>query len=246
MLGCSGSGEADCASRDGAAFGNGDFDFGGVETASDFSSCGVGGMLLAEAGATGLCVEDAACAGADLVVVSGLAIACGISSLAGAVVDAGADGSCFCTAGGAGNALMVGPVVLGPAGPGAGGNGAIVFSLAAAAAAAEAYFSVSPGGRVGGGAGFMAEGAGPAGTVEAGVCSVARAGRGDLKLFDGLRAASGGPSDNDIDFCLIMPPFLSIVSGSSSCTDWLSCDETLSKSPFIPQAGASASRFRSS
>jgi len=66
--------------------------------------------------------------------------------------------------------------------PTGGGRGAIptpLLSLAAAAAAAEAYFRISPGGRLGIGAGFIVVSLG----IEGGggiVFSVASAGRGDL------------------------------------------------------------------
>jgi len=70
---------------------------------------------------------------------------------------------------------------------GGGGNGAIpifAVSLAAAAAAADAYFNVSPGGFVGGGAGFIA-GVGIIVATGGAVCIVASAGNGDLSCIDG-------------------------------------------------------------
>ncbi len=74
--------------------------------------------------------------------------------------------------------------------PGGGGKGAIPtvdLSFAAAAAAAEAYFSVSPGALVGRGAGFIVLFVVPFVVVARGVWRVARAGSGDFNWFDGLR-----------------------------------------------------------
>lgn len=71
-----------------------------------------------------------------------------------------------------------------------GGKGAMptpVLSLAAAAAAADAYFRVSPGRRLGRGAGFMVLSLG----IDGGggmLFSVASAGKGDLSCVDGLLA----------------------------------------------------------
>ena len=86
--------------------------------------------------------------------------------------------------------------------PGGGGKGAIprLFlslaepTVAVAAAAAEAYFKVSPGGRVGIGAGFMLTTLGPPivpppSESWLGACKVASVGRGDLVCIDGRRAA---------------------------------------------------------
>lgn len=109
--------------------------------------------------------------------------------------------------------------------PGGGGNGAIpaaFLSLAAAAAAAEAYFNVSPGGLVGKGAGFIELFVAPFVTFPSGVCSVANAGRGDLSWFDGLLAAAACGSETDDDFGFPPPafgPLPSAVSGKSSCID---------------------------
>lgn len=72
--------------------------------------------------------------------------------------------------------------------PGGGGRGRMptpLLSLAAAAAAAEAYLRVSPGGRVGSGAGFMPGVA----LEEAAGWRVARTGSGDFICVDGLRGA---------------------------------------------------------
>lgn len=96
--------------------------------------------------------------------------------------------------------------------PGGGGRGRIptpLLSLAAAAAAADAYFRVSPGKRVGRGAGFMP------GVVEDEVEeSVARTGNGDFICADGRLVDIGSAFG------------LGFGSGSSSGTDWASCDDT--------------------
>lgn len=118
--------------------------------------------------------------------------------------------------------------------PGGGGKGAIptpFLSLAAAAAAADAYLSVSPGRRVGGGAGFMPLVA----LVEVEGCRVARTGRGDFICVDdrrgpGVVSALGLGFESD---------------ASSSCSDCVSCDDTRSFSPACTSA-ASFSRSRSS
>lgn len=81
--------------------------------------------------------------------------------------------------------------------PGGGGKGAIpspLLSLAAAAAAADAYFNVWPVGIVGKGAGFMPAGAAPFVFVGSDVCNVASAGKGDFSCNEGLRAATLGGS----------------------------------------------------
>lgn len=97
--------------------------------------------------------------------------------------------------------------------PGGGGSGAIptFLSVAAAAAAAEAYFKVSPAGLVGIGAGFIelpVPGNGGIGTVDdEGLCSVARAGIGDRSCVEGLRAEDAGSLQ-----------FIGL-SLTSSCTD---------------------------
>jgi len=78
-----------------------------------------------------------------------------------------------------GGALGVGATAV----LGGGGRGAIPtapLSLAAAAAAAEAYFKVSPGALVGKGAGFIALFVTPLVLFAIGVWRVARAGRGDF------------------------------------------------------------------
>jgi hypothetical protein len=70
---------------------------------------------------------------------------------------------------------------------GGGGNGVMPIpaaSFAAAAAAAEAYFNVSPGGFVGGGAGFIV-GAGVIVVTGGAGCIVASAGSGDLSCIVG-------------------------------------------------------------
>lgn len=98
----------------------------------------------------------------------------------------------------------------------------MLFSLAAAAAAADAYFNVSPGGRVGTGAGFIVLFVLVLGTLGCGVCRVARAGNGDLKAFEGLRAEVVGGSEMEVDFGF--PPIgaefrPSEVSAASSWVD---------------------------
>ena len=65
-----------------------------------------------------------------------------------------------------------------------------LLSLAVAAAAAEAYFKVCPGGIAGRGAGFIVVSLG----IDGGggmVLSVARTGNGDLSCVDGLLPAGG-------------------------------------------------------
>lgn len=66
----------------------------------------------------------------------------------------------------------------------------LFLSLAAAAAAADAYFRGSPGARVGSGAGFMLLAFVPLVVVCAGVCNVDSVGKGDLSCVDGLLAAA--------------------------------------------------------
>ena len=66
---------------------------------------------------------------------------------------------------------------------GGGGSGAIPtadLSLDAAAAAADAYFKISPGALVGIGAGFIEFAVVPLVMLPSGVCSEARAGKGDF------------------------------------------------------------------
>jgi hypothetical protein len=135
---------------------------------------------------------------------------------------------------------------------GGGGSGAMpktFLSLAAAAAAAEAYFNISPGALIGNGAGFMFVFAEPFDGLGNGVCKVARAGKGDLSWFDGLRADAIGTSvEEDVfDFPTPrLPGRPSPVSGMSSCIDCVSCDDTRSTSLFTPQTPSSGSRLRSS
>ena len=107
----------------------------------------------------------------------------------------------------------------------------LFLSLAAAAAAAEAYFNGSPGVRVGRGAGFM-ELAAELETPGIGVCSVASAGRGDLSCVDGLRVPVCAASA-DFVFAPRLADRLS-TSGRSSCIDCVSCDDTRSISPPKP------------
>ena len=124
-------------------------------------------------------------------------------------------------------AAAAGGIGLRPAAtaPGGGGKGAIpreCLSLAAAAAAAEAYFNISPGARVGNGAGFMLLVVVPFDVDAIGVCSVASAGSGDFSCIEGLRPADMGGSDTDGAFGLAvprLPPRPSAVSGKSSATD---------------------------
>ena len=102
--------------------------------------------------------------------------------------------------------------------PGGGGSGAIptFLSVAAAAAAAEAYFKVSPAGLVGIGAGFIElplPGNGGIGTVDdEGLCSVARAGIGDRNCVEGLLAEDAGSLQ-----CI----GLSFISSCTDCVSWL-------------------------
>lgn len=119
---------------------------------------------------------------------------------------------------------------------GGGGKGAIpilLLSLAAAAAAAEAYFRVSPGALVGTAAGFIWLVA-PLVRVGGGLCNVASEGRGLFIWVDGLRAAATGGSAGAFAF----PPDILLervsISGASSCTDCVSCEDTRSLSLFMP------------
>ena len=104
-----------------------------------------------------------------------------------------------------------------------GGNGAIptaLLSLTAAAAAADA--KVSPGARVGKGAGFMVVVGVLFETLAKGVCRVARAGSGDLNWLEGLLADAPWGSDMEVDFglpLLEVGPRPSAESGRSSCID---------------------------
>ena len=86
--------------------------------------------------------------------------------------------------------------------PGGGGKGAIP-TVFAAAAAADAYFNVSPGGLVGTVAGFMAPLADPFVKFESGLCNVAKAGSGLRNCVDGRLAAASGGSGAE-GFCLEM------------------------------------------
>lgn len=79
---------------------------------------------------------------------------------------------------------------------GGGGKGAMP-TFAAAAAAADAYFSVSPGGLVGAGAGFIklpfVE---PFAIFDIGLCNVANVGSGLFSCIEGrLAAATAGSAD---------------------------------------------------
>ena len=123
---------------------------------------------------------------------------------------------------------------------GGGGRGAIptlFLSLAAAAAAALAYLSPSPAGLVGTDAGFIPILlVAPLLIVASGVvCTGASVGRGDLSCVDGRR-----PADPDavsvVARCFPDGALAGFGSGSagSSCIDWLSCDEPLSPSMFMP------------
>ena len=124
---------------------------------------------------------------------------------------------------------MTAGIVVARTVPGGGGNGAMpvaeLFSLAAAAAAADAYLSGSPGARVGTGAGFIDVLVVILGTLGCGVCNVARAGNGDLNAFEGLRAAVVEGSDMEVDlgFPMIGAEFRpSGASAGSSWIDWAS------------------------
>ena len=102
--------------------------------------------------------------------------------------------------------------------PGGGGRGAMptaFLSLAAAAAAAEAYFSGSPGALVGIGAGFMVFDVVTLVVLLFDACSVARAGKGDFSWLDGLRVVVICVSDAEADFCLEMGAVVPRTSGGS-------------------------------
>ena len=94
-------------------------------------------------------------------------------------------------------------------------------SLAAAAAAAEAYLRVSPGARVGGAAGFILLVDVPLGTVDRGACKVAIAGSGLLSCAEGRLAILMGGSDIGFGFPGTLLGLVS-TSGVSSCIDWVS------------------------
>jgi hypothetical protein len=106
--------------------------------------------------------------------------------------------------------------------PGGGGNGVkprLFLSLAAAAAAADAYFRPSPAGRVGNVAGFMpAEPADPFVTFANGLCNVANVGSGDLSCADGRRPVVAAASTAFRDAFGTLDGRGS-GSGISSCTD---------------------------
>lgn len=107
---------------------------------------------------------------------------------------------------------------------GGGGKGAIpTLFLSAAAAAADAYFSPSPGGLVGTIAGFMPLlfDVGPLLIVgKDGVASVARVGSGDLSWDDVLRLVEDVGASVDVrSFPLARLAALPSGSSSSSCTD---------------------------
>ena len=104
--------------------------------------------------------------------------------------------------------------------PGGGGNGAmptLPLSLAAAAAAADAYLRPSPAGLAGAAAGFIDGFTAVLLLIaDKGVCSVARAGKGDFVWDEAFRAGAS------ISFVTFLEGFDG-KSGSgvgSSCTDW--------------------------
>ena len=167
---------------------------GSAGTFSAFSRAGVGGMLfgtLVEAAMlTWLRVGDFNGACPLMAVSAPLGVGAGAFCVVGWTILAGNDG------------IALGDVVALPLGtdvdtegespalpllwfvaPGGGGSGAIprtFLSLAAAAAAADAYLRVSPGARVGKGAGFMLLFVIPLAVEGRDVCRVARAGSGDF------------------------------------------------------------------
>ena len=91
------------------------------------------------------------------------------------------------------------------------------LSLAAAAAAADAYLRGSPGARAGNGAGFMGADDDPL-VLAVDVCKLASAGSGDFNCVEGLRVAELDPSDTGGAFCF-PPGGLISTSGSSSAMD---------------------------
>lgn len=114
-------------------------------------------------------------------------------------------------------------VLEGGVAPRGGGRGAIP-TLAAAAAAADAYFRVSPGALVGTAAGFIFALEDPFVMFDNGVWRVASAGKGLLSCVDGLLAAATGGSGPVAGFGFapdILPDRPS-VSGASSCIDCVS------------------------
>ena len=236
VFGCSGSGDGSFSSRTAGRGGDTFEAETGAGAFSAFSSAGVGGMLLgtlADAAvltwlSAGDFVEACAldmtsvigavvavdlCTGADSILAgrAGVALGEGVALLLGITVDIGGDSPEL-------------PVIGGCA-PGGGGNGAIpstFLSLAAAAAAADAYLRVSPGGRVGKGAGFILVFVMPFVVVGKEVWRVAKAGSGDLSWFDGLLAIEVCGSDTEAAFDLPgggFDPRPSAVSGRSSATD---------------------------
>lgn len=114
-------------------------------------------------------------------------------------------------------------VLEGGVAPGGGGRGAIP-TLAAAAAAADAYFRVSPGALVGTAAGFILALEDPFVMFDNGVCRVASAGKGLLSCVDGLLAAVTGGSDAVAGFGFVpdILPDRPSASGASSCIDCVS------------------------
>ena len=105
----------------------------------------------------------------------------------------------------------------------------LFLSLAAAAAAAEAYLRPSPGGRWGSDAGFMLEldDVPPLVTLARGLCRVAKVGNGDFNCAEGLRAAAGSMAA-----VLVFAGKLVVrdSESASSCTDCVSCEDTRSLS----------------
>jgi len=90
------------------------------------------------------------------------------------------------------------------------------LSLAAAAAAAEAYFKGSPAGFAGGGAGFIVV-AGIVVLAVGNVAIVASAGKGDfIAAIEGRRAVTTGASGMDFSFATFATSATGIFSGISS------------------------------
>jgi hypothetical protein len=122
--------------------------------------------------------------------------------------------------GGGGRGAMGILVFEGGIAPCGGGRGAMP-TLEAAAAAADAYFRVSPGALAGAAAGFILALEEPFVIFDNGVCKVARAGKGLLSCVDGLLAAATGGSGADA--ALGFPPAALAdrpsASGTSSCID---------------------------
>lgn len=140
------------------------------------------------------------------------------------------------------------PLMLGVV-EGGGGNGAIP-TLFAAAAAALAYFKPSPASLGGATAGFiLALAEDPLLRVGSGVlwCTVASVGSGDLSCVDGRRMTVAATASTAVR-CLAKGAlgFVSASGITSSCIDWVSCEDTLSFSWFMPYWSSSSSRLRSS